>query len=261
MQPTRRFSAAQSAGITLIELLVAMVVISISLVGLIFILTHAMNDARFAAAQTELDTKLSFALKRIEDDVRIASGFNGSVGAAFSDSYEPVGGWDYSGNATDDRVLILTMPATVERAGSTGQILSYRDDAAYNCTSELTLNSIHTYRAVFFVENQTLYKRFLTDTATSLCDSQAQKKTCPVADIGSWPSECEARDEVIAENVEGFSIDYLRGGETTSIGSQYSNENYIQGAKAVSVTLTLRSNPGESAAVSSATLRMTRLNQ
>jgi prepilin-type N-terminal cleavage/methylation domain-containing protein len=261
MLPTRRSKALYSRGITLIELLIAMVVISISLLSLLLILTQAMSDARFAAVQTELDSQLSFALTRIEDDVKLASNFSGNVNAPFADSYEPTTEWDYTGDSEDDRVLILSMPATVNRANTPGRILTYRDDAAYNCSSELTLNTVHTYRVVFFVENQTLYKRFLTDTTSPLCNSQVQKQSCPVDDIGSWPSECEARDEIIAENVDSFSVDYAFGGETSAISSQYSDPAFIQKAKAAIVTIGLRSGPGESAAVSSATLRMARLNQ
>lgn len=236
-----------------------MVIISTSLIGLIVILTTAMNDARSAATTTKLDSDLSFALTRIEDDVKLASQFNGSPEPVFSDSYAPGGGWSYMGNGTDDRVLILTLPATLDRAGTPGRILTYTNDVSFNCDALLTYNPIHTYHAVFFVENQTLYKRFLIDSTTPLCNTQAQKQTCPADQFASWPTECEARDEIIATDVLEFSIDYSLSGDSAPVPNQYTNPSVIEDAKAATVTIRVGGN-GPTSPQSEATLRLARIN-
>lgn len=254
-----RSNSAYRPGITIIELLIAIVIISSTLVGMILMLTRAMSDARFAATRTELDSKLSLALTRLEDDVQLATQFEGDIAGPYADTYAPVGGWDYSGDSATERVLILSMPATVDRSGTPGRILTYQNDASFNCTTELTYNPVHTYRTVYFVDNQTLYKRFVTDTTTSLCNAQVQKQTCPADQIGSWPAECEARDEVIATNITEFSIDYVLGGESEAIPSQYTDPQLIRDSKAAIVTLRMGSS-SPSAPESIATLRLTRVN-
>lgn len=238
MRHTRAFSASVSRGVTLIEITIAIVMLPIIVTAFVLVLSNTMHNAHETAARAEYQSILASATDQLEHDIRLATAFHGATAAPFTDSYKPAS-WNYSGTGTDDRVLILSLPATTVREGANSRTAVYEDTGAYNCTTELQNNPILTYRTVYFVDNGTLYKRFLTDTSTATCAPQIQKQTCPADDIASWPSSCEARDEIVATHVIGFSIDYLQHGLAAPLPDQYSDDAAVALADSVQITLSL----------------------
>lgn len=239
-----------SRGVSLIEIAIVVTILPLIITAFILVLDKTMNDAHKLAKQAAYDSSNTLAMERLEHDIKLATGFGSTVSSPFSDPYQPVGGWDYAGSGTSDRVLILSVPATTVRENATTRTTVYKDSASFNCSTELAYNPIHTYRAIYFVDNSTLYKRFLTDTATATCNTQIQKQSCPVADIASWPGICQARDEVIATEVSGFSITYRQDNAGGALPDQYSDSSAPGLARSVTITLTL-SDPSSSAPASS----------
>lgn len=259
MRHTRAFSASVSRGVTLIEITIVIVIMPVIVTSFVFVLSSTLHNAHETAARAEYQSSLALAVDRLEHDIRLATAFNSNIGAPFSDSYQPVSGWNYSGTGPDNRVLILSLPATTVRDGAATRTTVYEDSPAYNCTTELRNNPVLTYRAVYFVEDTTLYKRFLTDTSTATCAPQIQKQTCPAADIASWPSSCEARDEVIATNVSQFSVDYLQHGLATPLPDQYSDASAVALANSVKISLALSKN-SSSEITTDTTVTIARIN-
>lgn len=246
-------------GISLIEIIIAITIIPLIVASFILVLDKTLTEARRTAIQTTLDSSSSFAIDWLEQDVRIATGFNSTVGGVYSDTYAPDGGWEYEGEGADNRVLILSLPATSLRAGTSSRILTHID-GAYNCTTELTYNPVLTYRAIYFLKDGNLYKRYLTDTTTDTCNPQIQKQSCPVAQIESWSSACKARDELLATDVSEFSIDYYNASETTPIANAYSDSSVLSTAQAVGITLTLSQTSGSNTIDSTVSLKSSRIN-
>lgn len=239
MRHTRAFSASSSAGVTLVEVMIVIVMIPLIIIAFIFVLDNTLYSAHQTAARAEYQSAIARATDRLEHDIRLASAFNSDISGSFSDDYAPVAGWTYAGTGTDDRVLILSLPATTVRDGASSRTTVYEDTAKYNCTTQLQNNPVLTYRAVYFINQGTLYKRFLTDTTTDSCGVQIQKQSCPAADIASWPASCGARDEIIATNVSRFSVDYLQYGLDTPLPNQYDDVASVTLARSVQISLTL----------------------
>lgn len=246
-------------GVTLIELLIVVTLIPLIIVSFIFVLDSIMRDAAESTAQAQLSSDVSFASDWLEMDVRSATNFESSIDTAYTDSYEPSGGWEYTGNGQDDRVLILSLPSTTLRDGTSNREITYQDDT-FDCSSQMTLNPIMTYRAVYFVDNGTLFRRLLTDTTTATCNDQIQKQSCPAADMASWPSSCEARDEILAENVAVFSIDYYNSNDELPIDDAYTDASTLLTAKTVGITITAAKTIGSETVESTVNLRTARVN-
>lgn len=239
MRHTRASSVSASRGVTLVEIMIVIVMIPLIIVAFIFVLDNTLYSAHQTAARAEYQSAVARAADRLEHDIRLASAFTADISGPFGDDYEPTAGWTYAGTGADNRVLILSLPATTVRDGANSRTTVYEDTATYNCTTELRRNPVLTYRAVYFIDNGTLYKRFLTDTSTASCGAQIQKQSCPADDIASWPASCEARDEVIATNVSRFSIDYLQYGLSAPLPDQYTDTAAPTLARSVQITLTL----------------------
>jgi prepilin-type N-terminal cleavage/methylation domain-containing protein len=247
-------------GVTLIEITIVITILPLIITAFILVLDKTLGDAKTVAAQSTYDITSSLAIDRMEDDVRASTAFNSSVSAPYSDPYQPVAGWNYVGTGSTDRVMILSLPATTVRENATTRSVAYQDSATYDCATQLTLNPIMTYRAIYFVNNATLYKRFLTDTTTPTCATQIQKQTCPSASIASWPSICKARDEVIAEDVLAFSVDYHQDRSADALPNQYTDTGALSIARAATITLKIGKITNSKSTTSTQTLRIVRMN-
>lgn len=250
-------SRVNARGVTLIELALVIAVIPILLIGFFLLLTTVMNDSKQVSLQANADTESLFASSWLERDLRNAVSYQTTVSAPYTDPYQPSGGWSYSGSGETDRVLIAALPATTLREGTPGRVAVYAQEAGLNCTTELFLNPIHTYRAVYFVDDNTLYKRHLTDTTTTTCGTQIQRQSCPEADRASWPAVCDAPDEVVANDVIDFRVDYVAPGTNLPLPDQYTGGG-ISVAKAVRISLVIGEDSGKNSSRSSRTIFVAR---
>lgn len=260
MQPTRHFSR-NDTGMTIVETVIVVTIITAVILGFILALDRTLTEASRTGAIANLNSQASRAIDRIEHEVVSASKFHATIASPFSDPYEPGAGWSHVGDGENDRVLILSQPATSLRDRATSRELTYQDGPSYTCSAtDLRYNPVHTYRAILFVDNNTLYKRFLTDETTALCNSQIQKQSCPADAIGTWPAICEVRDEVIARDVSDFDVSYYRAGESSAIADAYTDPSLLAKAVSVDVVLTLSEPSGADPASSTVTIHATRAN-
>lgn len=216
-------------GYTIVELIVA-VVLSVSIV-VIFISIMMTTYLRSGenVTQLELNGNLQVALNDIERDIRYSSVYSKNLTAPFSDSNAPAGGWTFKGTPanTNKRVLILKANATENNPFSNQRSSVYINggltnpyaeiDPQLNCSTTppagtLRLNPQLPYYVVYFVQNNILYRRTLTDTTTTICNGvvQYQKRSCPTG-AGAG---CQAKDEVIANDVAQFSVNYYERSDT-----------------------------------------------
>lgn len=221
----------QQSGYTIFELVVA-ITLSVTVV-VIFISVMMSTYLRSGenVTQLELNGNLQVALNDIERDIRYSSVYSKNLSVPFSDSNAPAGGWTFKGTPVDanKRVLILRASATENNPFSNqrspvyingGLVNPYAEsDPRLNCSSTppagtLRLNPQLPYYVIYFVQNNVLYRRILTDTATAICNGvvQYQKTSCPT---GSGAG-CLAKDEVIASDVVQFSVNYYERADTPS---------------------------------------------
>lgn len=225
---------SSQAGFTLVELLLATILSAAVVVVFVSALLTMMRTATAQKVQLELTGNNQLALDIIERDIRLATGFSTTIPAQFTDSYGPSatssgwgGQWSYKGTGNSSRVLILQQIATTTQPLSdtrspvyvrSSDTNPYGQLTIFNCTpysaatpyGSLSQNYRLPYYYVYFVRDNTLYRRTLTDTSTTLCNGpQYQKRSCPRED-SSRPAGCLAHDEIIARDVSRFTIAYYQ---------------------------------------------------
>lgn len=267
--PTTR---AQS-GMTIVELMISIVIISIILTAFVTSLISAYHTSFERKTRLELDSIGQNATEMLERDVRFSKRFNTKVTPPFNDEFGmgtdgtwTASDWSYAGvpASPTSRVLILTQNATSQNALSrlrTTILKRTADPCSY-------LNDPLEYRIMYFVRNKNLYRRILADTTTPTCGVQVavQKQSCPPdAPSGAWdPTVCKARDELLAKEVSEFRVNYYTDAIGSSpISAQYSSDSQsiLDGAEVIEVTLQLSRQFSGSAVSSTQTFKVAKVNR
>lgn len=258
---------------TIVEIMVVVVIIGLLIPLFSFIMTMYF-DAFALDDKLKMSTETRQALHYIDDSVRISNSFMTQVPAQFSDPYGPrdlgtagAEAWSYKGNSTIDRVLIVRGYATSTNALNTERLPVFVDTPEYNCTTEMQYQPQLTYLSIYFVKNQSLYKRTLTNTTTSLCagNVQMQKQSCsPTIPVGSRNPSCLTNDELLVRNVTGFSLSYyqiITDGTDIEIDPTYASTDPDILVSADYVLLTITTGVNGGSVTNTVTQRMTKVNQ
>lgn len=251
-----------SPGFTLVELVVTMTVLAILSSAIFTIYIDNYRQSSRMVTQASLDATAQLGMSVLEHDVRYSFAFSTSMPAGFSDPYGRDNGGTpvtYSGTSSTTRSLLLSQYATTTNAlGNTRQAV-YKQ-GAFSCATNLYDNPKLPYLIVYFVRDNSLFRRTITDSTTATCNPpQYQKQSCPPS-VSPWNAICKAADEVIAENVSGFAIDYYSGTDTSPTDVYSSSDPAVLDTMdSVGITLTLATQ-GSSPIASTTTMRITRVN-
>lgn len=195
-------------GFTLVELMVAITITSILLIGILTFLTTTMVNNSVRNARADLLREAQLTLDVLTKDIRLSANVDASN--RIEDTHSPNAestngrGWESSGN-----VLIL---ATAAEDGDRNIIFQ---DATHYITEK---NNV-----VYFVENGGLYKRSLAADI----DGNRMNTSCPESEA----SETCRADIRLVQGATGFSVRYF--------DSQDAEVDPAQ-ARSVEVTLTLQ---------------------
>lgn len=272
-QPTKS-RRSQQGGFSLIELVIVIVVLGIIFPVFSVLFVNTYHDAYISDNKMKTSTSIMQALDYMSDGVQASSSFQTGVSSPYTDAYgannsgsSGAQAWTYKGTSSTNRVLITKNYATSINALNTGRQPVFKNTPDFNCTTQMYYQPQLTYLTIYFVNNNTLYRRILTDTTSALCagNSQQQKQTCPpYISSGSWDATCQANDEVLMNNVTGFSIDYYQistDGTSTQIDPTYASTDptVLSAADYANVTLVASARTG--AATTTMTQRMAKVNQ
>lgn len=211
-------SSNSNRGFTVVELVVGIVIIAVMFPLFTFIL-NMYHDAHYLDEKNKMSSEAAQALWYIEDSIRISNAFMTHVPSNFQDNYGPNnlgtdGGqaWSYKGTSATNRVLITRNYATTANPLNSGRQPVFVNSGTFNCTTEMFYQPQLTYIAIYFVRNNTLYYRVLTDKTTALCpgNTQQQKLSCPPEITSGRHASCDTNDEILATNVSDFSVKYYR---------------------------------------------------
>lgn len=193
----------KQSGYTLIEVLVATVVVSILLVALLGFLTNRVAHNAHQNARDDMLRDTQVALDVMMDDIRHAS--HADDENRWPDDHAP--GGQYSWGSTQD-TLVLARPAT-----DSSNDYIYEDSYAYLAYKD---------NIIYFTEEGTLYKRILAaDTGTD--GDNSAETTCPEGTTDCPP------DLELANNVTDFQIRYIDAdGNETQPTSARAVEAYLQ---------------------------------
>lgn len=257
---------------TIVEVLVVIVVLGVLFPIFSFILA-TYRDTYTLEDQLKMNTATEQALWYIDDTVRVSSAFSATVPSPFTDAYGPhdlgtagAEAWSYKGDSGSNRVLITKSYATTANPFNTGRQPVFTDTPEFNCTTEMNYQPQLTFMAVYFVKDETLYRRVLTDTTSALCagNAQQQRQSCPPYITSGLDASCEANDEVLLTNVATFSLVYYQvsqDGSSTAIDSGYTSTDPEVLAEADYAILTIGTSTRGGTVTNEVTQRITKVNQ
>lgn len=276
MQRIRRtkFSLGSQKGLTLVELSIVLVIIGLLIPILFVFLVKTYEDVFYLDDKLKTSSQAKQALWFMEDNVRVSKGFLKSVPSPFTDAYGPRDAgstgndvWSYKGNTSASRVLISSGYSTTTNAFDTGRQPVFIDSPEFNCTTDMHYQPQLTYLSIYFLKDNTLYRRVLTDTTSALCPGnvQQQKQSCPpyIAQ-GSRHSSCQANDEVLLSNVSSFAVQYYQAtqdGNSVEIDPTYTSTDPDILASADYVNVTITTSTMNGGTTNTYTQRMTKVNQ
>src|SRR5690606_29463721 len=116
------------------------------------------------------------------------------------------------------RVLITRSFSTSTNALDNARQPVFTNTPEFDCATQMYYQPQLTFLSVYFVKNETLYRRVLTDTTTALChvNAQQQRQSCPPYITSGRHASCQANDEVLLKGVTNFTVAYY---QTSQAGS------------------------------------------
>lgn len=253
-------SNTSTRGFTIVELLVVMAVGAI----LAVILFGALNDLYYSnmrgTAQVVQTRDARTALRTIENDVTMTNAF---YTTNTSDPIGPTGAgskWDtapysYEGSDADHRVLIIGRYATTG-----AESLDDADNPARKILLQADCKTPVVNTHIYYVKDETLYRRIVPDVAASRCAAQASeadfsKQSCPA---GMSTSPCQGTDATIVSGVKKFSVDYYV--DPNNAGTKIAYPGDVTNATSIVATLQLEAKAAGSDITATSKLTMTRVN-
>lgn len=244
----QRMSTSKQRGFTLVEVAIVTPVMILTALGIVAILITLVSSTVRPNARSILMQQEEKALDSMESDINNSSGILASLPANFSDAASG----DYSTPPSGTTVLRIQTYDQIKNPNDnsgTKVIPAFKDSAACSNVTSLAASNIVPIVVVYYVKDNTLYRRTLTDTTIpATCGIKLAKQSCL--------SGCTSTDLalVTAENLSNFSIIYYTGVTNNTVTSDPTL------AKSAKVFITASLEAGGETVEYSSSLRSARLN-
>jgi type II secretory pathway component PulJ len=195
--PNNPYKSSPQSGLTIVEIVVAMVIATILMIGLIPLLTHMFTVAGANIATSKQVNEAQRAISIISSDLMITKAF---LGQSFADTKAPRTGADtyWKFNTSPQQTLILRLPATTKL---------YQDparDLVYNANSGACGSTAQPFyiNVIYYVSSGSLYRRILQDPNATPCSGQT------VSQVATCQSGCAQTDVKVLEKITSFNVSY-----------------------------------------------------
>ncbi|HEX6258210.1 MAG TPA: hypothetical protein VFZ48_01890 [Candidatus Saccharimonadales bacterium] len=232
-------TSTKQSGFTLVELIIIVPVAMLTVMAVVAALIALVSDNITTRGELAAIHDAQTALNTIEDDARFAAAFMTVKDSAFSDPYGPDNAgaaWSFAGSSADVNTLIMRNYATTADPKDSQKQAVYINQKG--CAFDVILgNPPLTTNIIYFVRNNKLYRRILTDTSQTLCNPQFQRQSCP-PDRSTNNAICRADDMTLMGNVTKFKVEYYADPlSTTPIDTSSALPSTLAPAIAVKITL------------------------
>lgn len=259
MSPTNP-ARSKPHGFTLVEVVVIAPILILVLGGFVVALVTMVGDTLASRDANTLVASTQSALDRIEQDARLATGFQSSSGVMQLPQGQDN---NYTGTAsftaTATNHLIMAVPATTLNPLDSARQIVYYANQPNPCGPEQSYNTPLTATVIYFVYNNSLYRRVIMPTytlsagANQVCATPWQQNSCSP---GYTNARCQTQDAKLADNVSSLNLAYYSNPmSSTDLGAANAASAVTLGVTINTSTLT----SGQTIA-HNASLRATRIN-
>ncbi len=250
-------STNKQRGFTLVEVAIVAPIMILVAISIVAILITLVSSTVRPNAQSLIMQQEEKALESIESDINnsyvyinstSSSGFLSSLPSSFTDSAAS----DYSSPPSGTMVVGLqTFNQIIDSTDSsrTKVLPAFKDAASCSNTTDLSPNNIAPVVVIYYVKDNTLYRRTLVDTTNpSTCGAKLAKQSCL--------SSCAAEDTALVrvDSLTAFSIVYYTGITNDIVTTDPTL------AKSAKITITAALNAGGDSVEYTSSLRAARLN-
>lgn len=221
-----RNNRVNSRGFTLVEILIILppvLLITMVAVSVLFSLVLSNSQSQFEVAGAN---SVKTSLNIIEQDMKTGAALLTTQDSQMTDAYIADSGganWSYNGTSAQSRALIIRGYATTDSPSSTTKNPVYINQ--FGCdAANLYSNPVLTTNIIYFVKNNSLYRRVLIDNTKTLCPGVTpyQRQSCPPGLASPDPS-CKASDSLLLKDVATFTVQYYTNG--TLINNPYGSSD------------------------------------
>lgn len=203
----------QTAGFTLVEMLIVAPLVLLFIGGIIALMLSLVGDVTVASERNKTVATIQSALDTIERDITIGFALNQTTGTLPNRQGVSSGTGAFGRNSS---TLIVAQYATIANPYDADRILAFVKNSPNPCNTAITyLNTIVTTQIIYFVQNSTLYRRVTVPLAyagaNAVCGNGAadgtvwQKNSCAAI---NEDVHCVSRDEKLLEGVSAINIQY-----------------------------------------------------
>jgi type II secretory pathway pseudopilin PulG len=276
MKLFKRTQRAQQSGFTLVEMLVVAPIVILTIGAFLTVIINMTGEVLASRASTKLTYDVQDALNRVEQDVKLSSSFlatNSVLGT--NQGYNDDSTAFVNATGSNGPMLILNMVGTTGNPISTSTSYVYLKNQPNDCSAPQQ-NTPFTYNIVYFVKNNTLYRRTImptnyNDTTNTVCGTPYQQPSCSPSFMDAQASSvfCKTKDVELVKGVtpSTFFIQYFNGESTTSANTAASSASTntarataLQSATTVSVSIDATQTSAGRDVQRSAVMRVSRLD-
>ncbi len=224
-------------GFTLVEMMVIAPVVILLIGTIIFSIVQITGEALAERASSVLISNVQSALDQIEADTKLSGAFLAKNNVTLTSPQGFGNGTvDFQSISGNGAMLILNTFVTTQNPNSANRSLVYLANSPYACThANLPQNQVMTMNTVYFVQDNTLWKRTLAPTGYLNRDCPGvtpwQRPSCAPGITGTL---CPTQDERLVNGVTSanFTVEYFNSpsDNTASADAQNSNESTRQSA-------------------------------
>lgn len=281
-----RDTRLKEKGFTLIEMLVVAPIVILAIGAFLTVIISMTGEVISSRASNTLTYSIQDSLNRIEQDVKLSSGFlaetdtnlSGDGGNSLQAGQGPNNSTAPFRNVSGGvNTLILNMIATNDNPLSATSSYVYLLNQPDPCATPQA-NIPLSYNVVYFVENSTLWRRVImpqdyNNTTTTVCAVPWQRPSCnPDFIVSPGNAFCATEDIRLVDGVTSFSTQYLNGASgdtpitaamiegTNSAGDIAARNTALQAATTLSVSIASTQTAAGRDVSQASSLRVSRLD-
>ena len=195
-------SSNKPSGFTTIELLIVVPMVILIVGVIVGYMVSMTGSALVSRERLVLSHSLRSAMERIENDVRDANKIEPTIAGIASPQGLNNGTQSFASPASQ---LMLERYATTADPLNQDRQLVYMANSPNACSGNYQQNTIAVVYVIYFVKNNTLFRRTIFPPGQTTCGTIWQQNTCS---LGVSGGNCQATDEMILTNVSEFSLTY-----------------------------------------------------
>lgn len=272
-------SQNKSHGFTLVEVLVIAPIVILTIGAFVGVMVNLTGEVLKTQAQNNAVQRTQDTLDTIERDIKLSGAYlaGNELVAPSPQSYTDGGaGVNHFTNVTTDstkpikNMLILRTFATDKNPIDSARQPVYTNQPSGSCdAANKTTNKLQSYNVVYFVKNDSLWRRTLLQTGRGtpdLCDTIWQRPSC--APTATKNAACLVNDIRLVDNITKFDIEYFPNATATTPNTTATStaatidtrNDTLSGMDTVRVTIETTNSVANDDVKHSAALRATRLN-